>query len=74
MDGGRSALGVYVKIAVELEPDEYLRVMRERLDMTQHELARKLGIHRFTLIRYEKGIFKVPYKMLEAVKQMANGE
>jgi len=63
-----------MKIAVELEPDENLRLMRERLDMTQGQLARKLGIHRFTLIRYEKGLFKVPYEMLETVKQMANGE
>ena len=59
-----------VMIQVELYPDEYLRVMRERLEMTQDQLARKLGIHRFTLIRYEKGVFKIPQDRLNKIREM----
>ena len=30
--------------------------MRERLDLTQAELAKRLGVERRTLLRYEQGI------------------
>jgi transcriptional regulator with XRE-family HTH domain len=60
-----------VMIELELYPDEYLRVIRARLEMTQAELARRLGVERRTVLRYENGIFKIPKELLEAVKRMA---
>jgi DNA-binding XRE family transcriptional regulator len=57
-------------IPVELYPDEYLRVMRSRLEMTQAELAKRLGIERRTVMRYEHGIFKMPKELLDAVERM----
>jgi transcriptional regulator with XRE-family HTH domain len=62
---------VTLVIKVELYPDEYLRLMRSRLEMTQAELARRLGIERRTVMRYENGIFKIPPAQLHAVEQMA---
>jgi transcriptional regulator with XRE-family HTH domain len=58
-------------ISLELYPDEYLRIIRARLEMTQAELAKRLGIERRTVLRYENGIFKIPASRLEAIKRMA---
>jgi transcriptional regulator with XRE-family HTH domain len=60
-----------VKLSVDLYPDEYLRLVRARLEMTQAELARRLGIERRTVLRYEKGIFKIPKARMEAIRRMA---
>jgi len=57
-------------ITVKLYPDEYLRIMRHRLNMTQGQLARMFGVTRQMVNYYEKGILKVPPDRLEAVKQM----
>ena len=57
--------------AIELFPEEFLRVMRARLELTQAELAKRLGVERRTLLRYEQGVFKIPEEKLEAVKRMA---
>ena len=58
-------------IQASLSPDEYLRLLRSRLGMTQAQLAQQLGITRQAVNYYEKGIFKVPADRLEAVKRMA---
>lgn len=57
-------------ISIELYPDEYLRLMRSRLELTQAQLAKRLGIERRTVLRYEQGIFQIPRSRLEAVKRM----
>ena len=57
-------------IAVELYPDEYLRVMRIRLEMTQSALAKRLGIARQTVNLYENGILEIPQTRLAIVKRM----
>jgi DNA-binding XRE family transcriptional regulator len=48
--------------------------MRARLELTQAQLAKQLGVERRTILRYEAGVFKVPREMLEVVKQMAETE
>jgi transcriptional regulator with XRE-family HTH domain len=60
-----------MKIPVELYPDEYLRIMRGRLEMTQAQLAKRLGVARQIVSYYENGIFKIPKARLDAIKQMA---
>ena len=58
-------------IPIELYPDEYLRVLRGRLEMTQGALARRLGVARQTVNLYENGLCEIPKDRLEAVKRMA---
>jgi transcriptional regulator with XRE-family HTH domain len=58
-------------ISLELYPDEYLRVLRARLALTQAQLAKRLGIERRTVLRYEQGTFQIPPARLEAVRRMA---
>ena len=70
-------LGVFLSdavITVALYPDEYLRLMRSRLEMTQAQLARRLGIERRTVMHYEKGRFKIPHARLHEIERMALGE
>jgi len=57
-------------ISVELYPHEYLRLTRTRLEMTQGQLARRLGIARQVVSYYENGIFKIPDERLEEIKRM----
>jgi len=61
-------------IILELEPDEYLRIMRSRLELTQAQLARRLGIERRSVMRYETGICRIPPERLEAIQRMADEE
>ncbi|HMF27530.1 MAG TPA: helix-turn-helix transcriptional regulator [Candidatus Cybelea sp.] len=56
---------------LELHPDEWLRVMRSRLELTQGELAERLGVERRSVMRYELGICKIPQARLEAIRRMA---
>jgi transcriptional regulator with XRE-family HTH domain len=58
-------------ISLELYPDEYLRILRARLELTQAQLAKRLGIERRTVLRYEQGVFAIPPARLEAVRRMA---
>ena len=58
-------------IPIELYPDEYLRVLRGRLEMTQGALARRLGVARQRVNLYENGLCEIPKDRLEAVKRMA---
>ena len=61
-------------IPVELYPDEYLRLLRIRLQLTQTALAKRLGVSRQVLNYYENGIVKVPQERLEAVIRMTEEE
>jgi len=60
-----------MKIPIDLEPDEYLRVMRARLEMTQAQFAKHLGVARGTITRYEIGESKIPLTLLDSLKRMA---
>jgi transcriptional regulator with XRE-family HTH domain len=62
------------QIRLELYPYEYLRVVRCRLNMTQAELARRLGIARQVVSYYENGIFQIPQQRLETIRQLAEQE
>jgi len=57
-------------------PDpEFVRGARERLRLTQDELAGRLGLSRMTINRYENG-WPVPERARLAIKQLLalNGE
>jgi DNA-binding XRE family transcriptional regulator len=58
-------------LSLELEPDEWVRIMRIRLEMTQGELAQRLGVARQMVCYYENGILQVPQARMEAIKRMA---
>src|SRR5262245_23761140 len=66
-----SMVGCDMMIPIELYPDEYLRVLRGRLEMTQGALARRLGVARQRVNLYENGLCEIPKDRLEAVKRMA---
>jgi len=57
-------------ITVELYPDEYLLILRTRLEMTQSQLAKRLGVNRATIMRYETGQSRVPTDWVDRVKQL----
>ena len=57
-------------IPVELYPEEYLRVMRTRLELTQTALAKRLGVTRQMVNYYENAIVGISADTLEAVKRM----
>jgi len=57
-------------MTLDLHPDEYLRVMRGRLQMTQAQLAKHLGVNRKTVMRYEIGESKIPLTLLDLLKRM----
>jgi len=61
-------------IVLELEPDEYLRVIRLRLELTQAQLAKRLGIERRSYMRYETGVCRIPPERLEVIQRMADEE
>jgi transcriptional regulator with XRE-family HTH domain len=47
-----------------------LRAERERLGLTQEDLARKLGIHRNSQVRYENGLRDLTGRYLEACSEV----
>jgi transcriptional regulator with XRE-family HTH domain len=57
---------------LDLYPDEWLRIMRSRLELTQAQLAQRLGLERRTVSRYEAGLFRIPPAKMEAIKRMAD--
>jgi len=61
-------------IALELEPDEYLRIIRARLEMTQGQLAKLLGCPRQFISYYEHGVFKIPPAKMQIIQELANKE
>ena len=60
-----------MRIKVEVYPDEYLRLVRMRLELTQAEFAQQLGVKRCTVMKYESGINQIPTETLAAVIAMA---
>ena len=56
---------------LELYEDEWLRVMRSRLELTQGALAKRLGVARQTVSYYENGILKVSQEHIAQIRRMA---
>ena len=51
-----------------------LKRKREQLDMTQEQLAKRLGINRITIIRYESGESPIPKAVEMALKVIETEE
>ena len=60
-----------MRIKVEVYPEDYLRLVRQRLELTQAEFAQQLGVKRCTVMKYESGINQIPTETLAAVIAMA---
>ena len=50
-----------------MEFKEKLSLIRERLGLSQREMAKRLGVSNSTINRLEKGIFQPNYRISEAV-------
>ena len=59
---------------LKLHQDEWLRVMRSRLELTQGALAKRLGVARQTVCLYENGVLKIPQLRIEQVRRLAESE
>jgi len=57
-------------MTLDLEPDEWLRIMRSRLELTQGELAARLGVSRKTLSGYEQGLYKISQARMRQIMQL----
>ncbi len=57
---------------VTMKPGE-LRAAREKLGLTQAELAKALGVQRVTVARWETGLRKIPAMMVLALKGLRSG-
>jgi transcriptional regulator with XRE-family HTH domain len=55
---------------IEVEPNEYLHLLRRRLEMTQGQLARHLGCARGSLARYEIGDSPVPEVTIRTLERL----
>lgn len=53
---------------------EQFRKKRERLGMTQEELAKRLGVQRLSVIRWETGQTKIRKGIELAIKQIESEE
>ena len=49
---------------------DQLKRKRRDLGLTQVELAKRLGVTRLTVVRWETGVHKIPYATGELIKQM----
>lgn len=56
-----------------MDKDTFRR-KREHLEMTQEQLAKRLGINRITIIRYESGESPIPKAVELAVKAIETEE
>jgi len=56
-----------------MDKDTFKR-KREHLDMTQEQLAQRLGINRITVIRYESGDSPIPKAVEMALKLIEREE
>jgi len=59
-------------ITIAIHPSEFMHVMRTRLQMTQGELARVVGVNRRTIMRYETNQSPVPPALMARVREMAD--
>ncbi|MBI2817828.1 MAG: helix-turn-helix domain-containing protein [Acidobacteria bacterium] len=55
-----------------MNPEE-LRVIRDKLGMTQEQLASALGVHRVAVARWETGTRKIPSMLALALHTLAQG-
>ena len=53
---------------------EELRKKREKLDMTQRQLAKKLGVHWVTLARWEANRARIPQSVEIALREIERQE
>ena len=51
-----------------------LKTVRDKLKLTQQELAKKLGVHWVTLCRWETGIHRIPLTAAIATKKILEEE
>ncbi|HMF27138.1 MAG TPA: helix-turn-helix transcriptional regulator [Candidatus Cybelea sp.] len=56
---------------IELDGAEWVRVMRTRLDLTQAQLAKRLGVERRTIMRYETGVCKISQARMTEIMRLA---
>jgi DNA-binding XRE family transcriptional regulator len=52
-----------------MKPRE-LREIRERMGLTQEQLATELGVHRLSVNRWEVGVHRIPLMLTLAIKQL----
>jgi repressor LexA len=52
-----------------MKPSE-LKAIRERLGISQEELAASLGVHRVSVARWEAGMRKIPSMLTLAIKAL----
>lgn len=55
---------------VELDPAEWVRVMRTRLGLTQRQLAKRLGVCRKTVNYYENGVSKISQAQVAEIRRL----
>jgi len=51
--------------------DNILKITRQKLGLTQDAMAHKLGIHKQTYIRYEKGYREVPGSVMKQLAEVS---
>jgi transcriptional regulator with XRE-family HTH domain len=51
-----------------------LKTLREKLDLTQESLAKRLGVKRLSVIRWETGKTAIPTTVELALKEIARQE
>jgi DNA-binding transcriptional regulator YiaG len=47
-----------------------LKARRERLDLSQTELAKKLKVHLMTVSRWERGVVEIPHMVEAALREI----
>ena len=63
-------MGWYLFVTVNPVTADELKRKRERLGLTQAELAKRLGITKITILRYENGQTKIPRVVELAMKEI----
>jgi DNA-binding transcriptional regulator YiaG len=63
---------VYRNVTSQHVTGDEVRRIRERLRLTQRELARELGVSRVTVARWETGVYAIPEptaRLLQRIRQ-----
>jgi transcriptional regulator with XRE-family HTH domain len=63
-------MGWYLFVTVNPVTADELKRKRERLGLTQAELAKRLGITKITILRYENGQTEIPRVVELAMKEI----